>query len=246
MGTVTGRILVADPHLQNLRRKFRVVVEAEDGLKLVYLDYSQFEPGIAAQLSRDDLLIADYNNGDVYKKLSISVFGDEGRRNVAKRAFISFLYGMSEKNIGKLLLTDDNPGAGVDDKVAAFFSRYAGLRNFRSECQQVLVSNGRIGTLLGNYRHRGRNGDLNAKERRWAANQRVQGTASLILKEAMLSLVDRFGENSILLPIHDAVLLQLSRDRFDNEVAEARETMIKAFQTRCADISAYASLANFG
>src|SRR5205807_9828614 len=40
LGTVTGRIMVVDPHLQHISKKYRAIISASPGHTLVYLDYS--------------------------------------------------------------------------------------------------------------------------------------------------------------------------------------------------------------
>ena len=81
-GTISARILVSDPHIQELRKRFRHVVAGDEGMDLVYFDYSQFEPGIMASLSGDKSLIDLYNQGDVYAALSIALFGDASSRDL--------------------------------------------------------------------------------------------------------------------------------------------------------------------
>src|SRR5690606_15256385 len=66
MGTVSGRILVTDPSLQQLRRGYRGLIAPDPNKRLAYLDYAQFEPGIMAFLAADSGFIAAYNEGDVY------------------------------------------------------------------------------------------------------------------------------------------------------------------------------------
>ncbi|UYO50815.1 hypothetical protein KQX64_09795 [Rhodopseudomonas palustris] len=51
IGTISCRTLVSDPHLQELRRRFRGAIVSDNGNSLHYFDYSQFEPGIMASLS---------------------------------------------------------------------------------------------------------------------------------------------------------------------------------------------------
>jgi len=48
---------------------------------------------------------------------------------------------------------------------------------------------------------------LSLKEQRWALNQPVQSTASLIFKEALNGIINEFGVEPVILPVHDAVLL---------------------------------------
>ena len=73
-------------------------------------------------------------------------------------------------------------------------------------------------------------------EHRWALSQKVQGTASLIFKEALLGLSNEFGHNAILLPMHDAVLLQFERGHTQENKLKAKQIMIEAMQHRCPGV----------
>jgi DNA polymerase I len=81
LGTVSGRIQVADPQLQHLRRKYRSIIAPDPGFRLTYIDYAQFEPGIISYLAGDPQLMDDYNAGDLYAGLSAAIFGSPDRRN---------------------------------------------------------------------------------------------------------------------------------------------------------------------
>jgi len=149
-GTVTGRILVSDPYLQQLRRKYRKIVAADHGKRLAYLDYAQFEPGILAFLSDDKGLINAYNEGDLYDALSIAVFGNANSRPLSKRIFLAYSYGMTTDRIAKLLLgenTGEDALALMEAKIKAFFFAFPGLETFRQSKQSELSENGFVSSL---------------------------------------------------------------------------------------------------
>jgi hypothetical protein len=56
-GSVTSRVLVRRPNVQQLRRTSRDIFLADENYSLVYVDYGQFEPNIVASESRDARLI---------------------------------------------------------------------------------------------------------------------------------------------------------------------------------------------
>lgn len=241
-GTISSRILVSDPHLQELRRKFRSVIAADEAHRLIYFDYSQFEPGIMASLANDADLIKMYNGGDIYAALSSALFGNANHRDLCKRIFLAFSYGMSAVGISKLILGNDvNPDSqtAMEAKVRAFFDRFKSLTKFKSEKESELLTRGRVSTALGNNRSRKSSGPLSSRERRWATSQAVQGTASLIFKTALIDLTSQFHPKNIVLPIHDAVLMQFPND--DNQdayVSTVTQVMQNAFKIWCPGISA--------
>lgn len=234
MGTVSGRILVSNPSLQHIRRRYRDVVAAVDGRKLAYLDFAQFEPGILASLSQDRQFIDRYNNGDIYAELAVALFDDVKQRDVAKRMFLSFNYGMSLDRVVALL-----GGGNAVERLAAFerfVSNFPGILEFRKIREADLQRNGYVDTLMGNKRYRTGEGALKNDERRWAVSQSVQGTASLIFKEVVLGISRHLGPEAILLPMHDAVLVQLPEAKYDADIQTVQEIMLATLSTRCPEI----------
>ncbi|WP_293353041.1 DNA polymerase [Phenylobacterium sp.] len=239
MGTVSGRILVADPFLQQLRRGYRSLIAPDPNKRLAYLDYAQFEPGIMASLAHDSGFVAAYNRGDVYEALSERVFGTVEDRPLAKRIFLAFSYGMTLERIATLAVapnaTEAERGA-CKEAVQGFFDAYPGLAKFRADMEAQLSAKGYVSSAFGNRRKRANAGPLNRKERRWAVNQPIQATASLVFKEALIDLARQFGAQSILLPMHDAVLMQFDLAGYDDAVTAAQTAMVEAFQRRCPTV----------
>jgi len=236
MGTVTGRILVSEPSLQQLRRPYRQVIEPTPDHYFIYLDYAQFEPGVVAFLSNDKEFIDRYNEGDLYSSLSVHLYGSVEKRKLCKRVFLAYCYGMSEEALSKLLLPSD---AGEDQRkilgksIETFFSTFRGLRSLKEQCQSDLSREGLVSSLFGNRRYRVHGGSLTAKERRWALNQRVQATASLIFKEALVRIVHKFGADSVVLPMHDAILLEIPANYdFAKAASDASVELRAAFESR--------------
>lgn len=246
IGTVTGRILVSDPYLQQLSRPYRALIVADNGMRLIYLDYCQFEPGILASLSQDRALIDAYNEGDIYMALSNKVFGSDAFRSISKRIFLAFSYGMTPERIAQLI-SDHNATreklASIEKLIEDFFAMFPGLQRFRASMENQLAHSGFVSSLLGNNRYRTRHGVLTDKEKRWALNQPIQATASLIFKESLIGLAKRFGNQAILLPVHDAVLMQFkNEDDFMSNVKQAEQIMLDAFHHRCPMITARISV----
>jgi DNA polymerase-1 len=241
-GTVTGRIVMRQPNMQQLRRLERAMISADPGKKLAYFDYAQFEPGVLAFLSADQKLVEAYNNSDLYSELSRRIYGKEDSRALCKRIFLAFSYGMEVADLARLVA---GPDALLPErnayfaKIRDFFDEFPGLSDFKHVMEHKFLTEGYISSLMGNRRTRRSFRDtLSAKERRWAVNHPVQGTASLVFKSALLSLADHFGVGSILIPMHDAILLQFdSKDGNSREINETVERlMAAAFEKWCPGI----------
>ncbi len=241
VATVTSRISVADPNLQQLRRSYRSLVSADPGLRLAYLDYAQFEPGVLAGLVSDESLLSAYNTGDVYLSLANRLFRDSSRRQLAKRVYLSFSYGMSPERIAKFLLGDLSSvteRSEYVDAIRSFFGNYAGIKDYQEDQQRQLLNDGFVSSVWGNRRYRDHHGALTDRERRWSLNHSVQSTASVIVKEALVDLYDEFGPDSIILPIHDAVLLQFRDDSsFRENVERGAEIMENSFSRRFPEVN---------
>jgi len=247
-GTVTGRIIITNPPIQMLKKKHRSLITSDDGKVLRYFDYCQFEPGVLASLAGDAEFAELYNTADVYSQLSEVIFGKEERRSDAKKIFLGYMYGMSPEALSKLLASseeDNQLTASYRLSIKRFFDRFPRLWAYRLEAQAELEVKGFIGTALGNRRTRIVSGRLAPKEQHWALNQRVQGTASLIFKDALLKIEAIVGAEDILLPMHDAVLIQLQESQVDDRVVQIVEAMEATFRKWCPGIRPRISLEHF-
>jgi DNA polymerase I-like protein with 3'-5' exonuclease and polymerase domains len=247
IGTVTGRIIVESPSLQHLRKINRDILIPEKGKIFLYPDYSQFEPGIMADDSKDQNFIADFNSGDLYKSLSRSLFGSEKNRDSAKIIFLSFCYGMSIETM--VSFAAKSSGREVSDTkkiITDFFGRYNRLNEWKNDLGNNLTVYGRIGTRLGNYRYRDcKSGIITNKEKRWIVSQRIQGTASLILKKVIIEIYENCREVDILLPMHDALLLQVPEENSNEVKDRIEEIFISNFMKECPSIRPRVSFDNF-
>jgi DNA polymerase I-like protein with 3'-5' exonuclease and polymerase domains len=233
MGTVTGRALARTPALQYLSRSTRSILCADEGKQLLYPDFSQFEPGILAEDSGDERLLQDFNTDDLYATLSQRVFGATVRRKEAKLVFLSFCYGMSAARAAELIAPEPGATADVESLIATFFDEYSRLEPWRRSIYAQLEREGRIGSRCGNYRYRVRaERGLDSSERRWSMSQRIQGTASLILKRAILR-VERAGIADLLLPMHDAALYQVDVATVEETKARIEREFVSAFVEEC-------------
>lgn len=213
-GSITSRIYYKDPSLQNLSKRHRDIISPDEGMKLSYVDFGQFEAGIMGALSGDKCMLALFASGDLYSLAAEQIFADALKRKPAKRLFLSYAYGMKRKS-----LIDAAVEFGAQRNSAKnFFNQFTAFEDWKSQIHSEFRANGRVGTVFGNYLSRSGSDDLSEKEKRSAVSQVVQGTASLIFKKALLKL-SSMADVELKIPMHDAVLFQHS-EKFDaNEVA---------------------------
>lgn len=189
-GSSTGRITLRDPALQNLQRKNRTLLknrQLPDHQRYIYVDYGQFEAGILAGLSGTPQLQMLYKDNKVYEELSKETGLD---RDAAKKCFYCFVY-----------------GGVIWNGAEKFFSKY-GLQQSLNSIIEKARHDGYIETRLGNRRL------ISASdENGWVLNHYIQGTSSLIFKQALIDVYSRFGSKvQLVLPMHDAALYIVDKD----------------------------------
>lgn len=191
-GSTTGRIILREPALQNLNKDLRhLLCPKINGKKYIYIDYSQFEAGILAGISGNEKLIDLYQKGLIYDTLAqmLSV-----EREHAKTIFYMYVY-----------------GAYISKGAEGFFNNYG----IDVDVKKLLEEETRKGyseSPLGNRRIT-KTDDAN----KWILNHKIQSTASLIFKKALLNADAKFGEDiKLIIPMHDAGLY-LVDNNFDSK-----------------------------
>jgi DNA polymerase I-like protein with 3'-5' exonuclease and polymerase domains len=225
LGTVTGRILVTTPTLQQLSKKYRNIIVPDNNKVLIYADYSQFEALILACEANDSNLIDIICDGDIYEELSLSIYGDKKHREESKILFYQFCYG--SKKVGKL---------------GSFFKKFPKINSTKKEIENKFKSDGFIETKLGNKRY-GQHDEVNFPN--WLLSQRIQGNSSLILKKAILSVYHKDKEIEFLLPMHDAVLYQVPKDNVEGKKSIVEECFKEAFKSFYSNIDSKVSFKKF-
>jgi len=242
--SVTSRIYYKLPTLQNLAKKYRNILSAENNKILSYVDYDQFEIGVMAALSGDENLLSLYNKSDPYQELAIAVFGDSKKRKLCKKLFLSYTYGMNRNKLLRVF----HEAEGDKRKAKEFFNQFKAFENWKIEICLEFLERGKVSTVEGNYLRRTRKNkkqfvkNLSRKESRTAVSHVVQGTGSYIFKCALLE-IGKLKDVNILVPMHDAVLVQHPTS-FDTErlIAGFQETMDRVLEFK---ISSKASIEPF-
>jgi DNA polymerase I-like protein with 3'-5' exonuclease and polymerase domains len=198
------------------------------------VDYSQFEPNIMASICNDLQLLALCKEGDLYEKLSTELFGSKEHRKVCKLMFLAYSYGKQISTLSNFLCGLLPSKRDADSAIKAKFTPlFSGVERWKSTVQAALKKEGKVGTLLGNYRYRTKDGDLDPKEKRWAISQVVQGTGSLILKRLISRLVNELPHVAVLLPMHDALLVEVPEEGADDSLSAIVELCRSIFVDLC-------------
>ncbi|WP_177730103.1 DNA polymerase [Flavobacterium inviolabile] len=233
-GTITGRILATSPSLQQLNKKYRDIIIPKSEMELVYIDYSQFEAGILAFEAKDLKLIEMYNNKDIYNEISNKLGNETVPRDLAKKIFFCYCYGMSKENILKY------SGKNLD----LFFKEFPNLEIFETTIFEKFKRDGFIETTLGNRRYKSLINSENRTEG-WLISQRIQGTASLILKDVIIEIYLKSKEVEFLLPMHDAVLYQVPKSKVVELTQLIEDSFKSVFKKYCPSLEPKVSNKSF-
>ena len=227
--TATGRLSSTDPNLQNIPirteegRRIRKAFIAEEGYELVAADYSQIELRIMAHLSKDEGLVAAFNdNLDIHRATAAEVFGrkleevNDAERRSAKAINFGLIYGMSAFGLSRQL---NISRVAAQEYIDLYFARYPGVRNYMDRTRTEAAERGFVETIFGRRLYlpeiNASNFQRRAAAERTAINAPMQGSAADIIKRAMIK-VDAWLEESkldarIIMQVHDELVLEVNR-----------------------------------
>ncbi len=233
--TETGRLSSSEPNLQNLpiktdlgRNIRRAVIAFSKDSYLFSCDYSQVELRILAHLSKDKNLISAFkDNKDIHKITASLIYGLEGKditesmRDTAKRVNFGIIYGLTSFGLSRDL------GISVDEAqgfIEAYFSRYPKVKDYAQEQITRAKKEGFVTTILGRRRYipeiNNKNQSIRLLAERQAINTPIQGSASDLIKLAMVKIHEQIKINALktkmIIQIHDELVF----DVFKEEMAE--------------------------
>jgi DNA polymerase-1 len=232
----TGRLSSTDPNLQNIpvrselggqvRRAF-IARDIGADPYLLSADYSQIELRILAHMSQDPgLLEAFRNDEDIHRATASQVFGVEMdavtkvQRDRAKVFNFGVLYGLSEFGLAaREGISREEAGVFIK----RYFEKYESVKRWRDGIVASTRENGYAETLAGRRRYipdiHSPNFNIRSAAERVAINMPVQGTASDIIKIAMVAIDaeirERQMESRMLLQVHDELIFEGPQSELD-------------------------------
>lgn len=233
--TSTGRLSSTEPNLQNIPirsdtgRLIRQAFIAPMGRKILSADYSQIELRLMAHFAKDPVLIQAFKEGhDIHRATASEILGkafddvtSEERRQ-AKAVNFGLLYGMSEFGLAKQLGFSRQQ---AQDYIKRYFERYPNVKNYMKTTRQLAHDQGYVETILGRKIHTPDVNHSNAMIRqsaeRGAINAPLQGSASDIIKLAMIAVNDVLPKENakMLLQVHDELVFEVDENKV-NEISE--------------------------
>ncbi len=245
-GTTTGRMASNSPNLQNipnktiLGRAIRRAFVAEQGSKLVSLDYSQIELRIAAILSHDQKLIEIFKNReDVHAGVAMRVFKvpkesvDKSMRTRAKTINFGILYGMGVNALKANLGVERREAQEFYDQ---YFQTFTGLARYLDKIKTEAGRRGYTETLFGRRRYFAELKSplpyVRAQAERMAVNAPMQGTQADLIKIAMKKIDEhiksekRKDDIRLILQVHDELVYEV-KDALVDEVATRFKSLME-------------------
>jgi len=244
----TGRLSSSDPNLQNipirseLGRRIRRAFVAGKGNKLVAADYSQLELRLLAHITQDPVMLEAFQKGeDIHARTARLVFGantDEElkeARRFAKIVNFAIAYAIEPWGLSQRVgISRQEARKVIDD----YYATYKGVRNYMEEVPLRAREHGYVRSLYGRIRPlagiNDRNANIRKAAEREAINMPIQGTASDIVKIAMLHVDEALRREGVkaqmLMQVHDELLVECPAGEAERVVEILRREMESAVE----------------
>ncbi len=224
--TSTGRLSSSEPNLQNIPTRDdegkilrKIFISKFEKGKIISADYNQIELRLLADMSEEEKLIEAFKNGEDIHALTASLIFrkplnkiSEKERRDAKAVNFGIIYGISDYGLSQNI---KSTRAMAKNFIDAYFGKYPKVKEFMDKNIEKAKENGFAKTKFGRLRQIPEL--LSSKfitrtfGERVAMNMPLQGTASDIIKIAMLKVDERIEKESLksqlILQIHDELII---------------------------------------
>ncbi|EZA60981.1 DNA polymerase theta [Ooceraea biroi] len=232
--TVTGRVSMHEPNLQNVPKDFsfdnlvvsvrRMFVPALGNIMLS-ADYCQLELRLLTHFSLDSVLCEIMKRpGDIFKSIAAkwnNVTEEKvtaEMRQRTKQLCYGMIYGMGVKSLAESLCIGESE---AQEFLETFMGTYPGIYKWLNDVLEDAHRNGYVTTLLGRRRQlpdlKSTKSSVRAAAERQAVNTKVQGSAADVVKSAMISIEQKircgFPDSAMIFPeVHATRKLRSNRE----------------------------------
>tara|TARA_B100001057_G_scaffold4993_1_gene4508 strand:+ start:1324 stop:4101 length:2778 start_codon:yes stop_codon:yes gene_type:complete len=243
--TTTGRLASSDPNLQNIPiktddgRDIRKAFVAEKDNVLISADYNQIEMRILADLADvKELKKAFKNNEDIHSLTASQIFNidikkiEKDQRRKAKAINFGIIYGISQYGLAKQINVSNYE---AEEFLNSYFSKFPEIKVYMDNTIKFCRKSGYVNNIFGRRSHFNSINDKNYNVRnfqeRAAINAPIQGSASEIMRLAMIRLNKKLGKEKLLkskmlLQIHDELIFEVNKNEVKKMVKIIKEEMI--------------------
>ena len=247
--TATGRLSSREPNLQNLpirddegRALRKMFSSSFENGTLISADYNQIELRLMANFSKDENMIADYLRGyDIHAATASKIFNKpineitKKERRTAKTVNFGIIYGISAFGLSQNL--------GCSAKEASNFIKrylevYPKIKEYGQKCIDDARNKGFVITIMGRIRHvpdiNSSNFNMRSFAERVAKNTPLQGSASDIIKLAMIRVFNRMKalnlKSKLIIQIHDELVVDTVPEESEQVKQILKEEMENVIQ----------------
>ncbi len=243
--TTTGRLASSDPNLQNIPiktedgRDIRKAFIAEKDNLLISADYNQIEMRILADLADvKELKKAFKNNEDIHSLTASQIFGidikkvDKDQRRKAKAINFGIIYGISQYGLAKQINVSNHE---AEEFLNSYFAKFPEIKIYMDNTIKFCRKSGYVNNIFGRRSHfnsiNDKNYNIRNFQERAAINAPIQGSASEIMRLAMIRLDKRLSEqkslkSKMLLQIHDELIFEVKKNEINKMTNIIKEEMI--------------------
>ena len=223
--TSTGRLSSNRPNLQNIPIKtddgkdIRKAFIAKKGFTLISADYNQIEMRILADLADvKQLKKAFQNNEDIHSLTASQVFNsdikkiNEDMRRKAKAINFGIIYGISQYGLAKQIGVSNQE---AEEFINSYFIKFPEIKEYMRSTINFCRKSGFVNNIFGRRTHivgiNDKNYNVRNFQERAAINAPIQGSASEIMRMAMIRINNKLEKNKslnckMLLQIHDELI----------------------------------------
>ena len=242
--TSTGRLSSREPNLQNLpirddegRSLRKMFSSSFDSGSIISADYNQIELRLMANFSGDENMISDYLSGkDIHTATASKIFNvpiaevSSSMRRVAKSVNFGIIYGISAYGLSQNIKTSQKEASQF---IKRYMDIYPKVKAYGEECIKKAREKGYVSTIMGRIRHvpdiNSNNHVMRSFAERVAKNMPLQGSASDIIKIAMIKVFNRIKtenlKSKLILQIHDELVIDCYNGESDKIKKILKEEM---------------------
>ena len=229
--TTTGRLASSDPNLQNIPiksedgRDIRKAFTSRKNHLLISADYNQIEMRILADLADvKELKKAFKNDEDIHSLTASQIFNvdikkvDQDQRRKAKAINFGIIYGISQYGLAKQINVSNYE---AEEFLDAYFAKFPEIKIYMNDTIKFCRKSGYVNNIFGRRSHFNGINDKNFNVRnfqeRAAINAPIQGSASEIMRLAMIRLSKKLSDkkniqSKMLLQIHDELIFEVPKN----------------------------------
>lgn len=243
----TGRLSSTDPNLQNIpirsdkgKEIRRAFVPQNKNNLILSADYSQVELRIMAFVCKDEKMINSFREGvDIHASTAAVLFDktldavNSDDRRIAKTVNFGIMYGLGSFGLSQRLSISRKESKEIIDN---YFEKYPGIKKYMDWMIHDTRETGYSETLLGRRRYfpdiNASNHNLRAGAERAAINMPIQGTASDMLKIAMINIHSEMKllklKSKMMLQVHDELVFEVIPEEMDILMQTVNSCMLNA------------------